>query len=221
MRVIIVGGGEIVFFLAKAYMKRGDSVSIINADRDECENLSRRLNVIVVNGDATDPDILEDALARQAQALIAVTPYDHVNLVCCQTGSLMFGIPHTLAVANDPNNYEIFRKLGINHVFDQTKLLVSVLEEEVEHDQIYDILNYHNEQAYIGEISITASMPSCGKVISEIELPQDASIIGVARNKEFHFHVNSWTIQEKDKVLLLTIPDSHGQAMALLCGEDR
>jgi trk system potassium uptake protein TrkA len=221
MRVILVGGGEIVFFLARAYIGRGDNVSIINADRDECEHLSRKLNAVVIKGDATDPDILEDALARQAQAIIAVTPFDHVNLVCCQTASLLFGVPHTLAVANDPNNYEIFRQLGINHVFDQTKLLVSELEEEVENDQIYDLLNYNNESAFVGEVTISDSMPSCGKSIGELDLPSDASVVGVVRNNMFNFSKKEWTIQDKDKVLVLTVPNSHGKSMAALCGEDR
>jgi trk system potassium uptake protein TrkA len=175
MRVILVGGGEIVFFLARAYIGRGDNVSIINADRDECEHLSRKLNAVVIKGDATDPDILEDALARQAQAIIAVTPF----------------------------------------------VLVSELEEEVENDQIYDLLNYNNESAFVGEVTISDSMPSCGKSIGELDLPSDASVVGVVRNNMFNFSKKEWTIQDKDKVLVLTVPNSHGKSMAALCGEDR
>jgi hypothetical protein len=37
----------------------------------------------------------------------------------------------------------------------------------------------------------------------------------------FNFSKKEWTIQDKDKVLVLTVPNSHGKSMAALCGEDR
>lgn len=220
MRVIIVGGGETAFFLARTYLNKGYQVSVINKNRDECEHLSRRLKVLVINGDGTDPNILDDAGAKQANTIIAVTPFDHINLVCCQTGTHLFKIPQTLALVNDPNNCEIFYKLGVQRVFSQTEIVVSILEKDIDYDYVDHLLSYAHDKALLNEILIDEKMPSVGVKLSDLELPKNSKIVGLTREKKFEFAVGDSTIQPGDRILLLTTPEVHGKTLRVICGAE-
>ena len=220
MRVIIVGGGEVVYFLARTFLSKGYNVSIINESMEECEGLARRLKALIIHGDGSDSDYLEDAMARESQILIAVTPYDHINLVTCQTASLRFKIPRTMALVNDPDNYEIFKDLGIDHIFNQTDLIVSMIEKQVRYEHVINLLEYQEGNVLINEIHITSKMPAFGKIPDKIDLPEGAAIIGISKKKEFHLEDSENQLESGDLVLLLTNPKNHGTSLRAICGEE-
>ncbi len=220
MRVIIVGGGEVVYFLARTFLSKGYHVSIINESMDECDILSKRLKALIIHGDGSDPDFMEDAMAREAQILIAVTPYDHVNLVTCQTASLRYKIPRTMALVNDPDNYEIFKDLGIDHIFNQTDLIVSMIEKQVRYEHVVNLLEYGDGGVLINEVHVTSKMPAAGKKPEDLDIPDGASIIGIVRNKEFKLRSADMLIQEGDLILLLTTPNNHGATLRAICGKE-
>ncbi|MFP4499321.1 MAG: potassium channel family protein [Vulcanimicrobiota bacterium] len=220
MRVIIVGGGEVVFFLARTFLSKGYKVSIINKDPEECEQLARTLKARVTQGDATEPKILEDAGAREAQILITVTSKDYINLVCCQVGSLMFNIPQTLGMVNDPENYEIFKELGINQVFNQTDLIVSMLEKNVGYEFVTYLFTYGGGKAILSEIEIKESMPAANKQIGKLDLPPEARIISVLRNDDFIYNDDNFVLEVDDKALLVTTPDTHAPTLRRLGGKE-
>jgi len=220
MRVILVGGGEVVYFLARTFLSKGYFVSIINDSPEESEMLSKRLNALIIYGDGSDPNFLEDAKAREAKIFIAVTPYDHINMVCCQTAALKFRIPRTMALVNDPDNYEVFRELGIDHVFNQTELIVSMIEKQVKYEHVTSLLEYEEGGMLISEIHLTTKMPKVGERIGDIKLPDGASIIGVTRKKKFEPKRDSMTLQVGDKILILTNPENHATSLRAICGEE-
>lgn len=220
MRVILVGGGEVVYFLARTFLSKGYFVSIINDSQKESDMLSKRLNALIIYGDGSDPDILEDAKAREAKIFIAVTPYDHINMVCCQTAALKFKIPRTMALVNDPDNYEVFIELGIDHVFNQTDLIVSMIEKQVKYEHITNLLDYEEGGILISEIHMTTKMPTLGERLGNLKLPDEASIIGVTRKKKFEMKRDSMTLEVGDRILILTNPENHAILLRIICGKE-
>lgn len=220
MQIIIVGGGEVVYFLARTFISKGYPVTVINDDRDECEQLARSLNAVVVNGDASDPMVMGDAGASMAQIILAVTPFDYINMVCCQTASLIYNVPRTLALVNDPDNYEIFRHLGISHVFSPTDMIVSLLEKSVGDDNVNHLLTYGNGSVMFSEVIISPKMPSVDREAGAVIVPGDAKILGVTRDGEFFLPDGDFVLRQGDAVLLMTTPESHAPALRVLCGKE-
>jgi trk system potassium uptake protein len=96
MKIIIVGGGMKVHFLAKSFISKGYDITIINDDIEYCKKLSRTHRANVVNGDGSLPEILEDAGIEYTDAVIASTPDDPTNLVICQLASKLYEVPKTI-----------------------------------------------------------------------------------------------------------------------------
>jgi trk system potassium uptake protein len=111
MKIIIVGGGETGFTIAKLFEKEAE-VTIIEKDEKLAKELSQKTNVLVINGDGTDISILKEASIDKADALIITTSDDTVNLMISQIGKSE-KVRKVIPLVRKPKNEELFTKLGV------------------------------------------------------------------------------------------------------------
>jgi len=81
MRVVIVGAGEVGWYLAERLRAEGIDIVVVEIDKALADALSSELDVQVVNGSGSSPADLEAAGVARADLLAAVTQKDEVNLV--------------------------------------------------------------------------------------------------------------------------------------------
>ncbi|MDD3204379.1 MAG: Trk system potassium transporter TrkA [Lachnospiraceae bacterium] len=80
--VTIAGGGTISYYLAKLLIRMNVSVKIIELDRKRCEELSSLLpKALIINGDATDSQLLAEEGVSETDAFVALTGFDEENLL--------------------------------------------------------------------------------------------------------------------------------------------
>ena len=220
MKVIIVGGGKTLFFLCRNFTAKGYQVVIINRDKDECVQLSRQLSAMVVCGDGSDAGILKEAGAMGADAILAITPNDQDNLVICQLASLKFDVPRAIALANDPDNTEIFEKLGVS-AFSTTQIVGSLIEQRASLEQILNLLPVGEGRVNVTEIVLESDSPVVGKMLKDIDLPENALIAVVIRDNQPMVPRGGNDLQTGDRVVLITLPENHGPVLKALTGEQR
>jgi trk system potassium uptake protein TrkA len=220
MKVIIVGGGKTMFFLCRNFTAKGYRVVIINRDKDECVQLSRQLSAMVMCGDGSDAGILEEAGVMGADALLAITPNDHDNLVICQLATLKFDVPRAIALANDPDNTEIFEKLGVS-AFSTTQIVGSLIEQRASLEQILNLVPVGEGRVNVTEIVLGSDSPVVGKILKDIDFPENALIAVVIRDNQPMVPRGGNDLQACDRVVLITLPENHGPALKALTGEQR
>jgi trk system potassium uptake protein TrkA len=220
MRVLIVGGGQTLYFLCRNFTAKGYQVVIINRDRNECVHLARQLPVTVVCGDGSDPDILKEAGAMAADALLAITPNDQDNLVICQLASLQFGVPRAVALANDPENAEVFQKLGVS-TFSTTHIIGSLIEQRASLEQITNLLPVAEGRVNVTEIILDNVSPVAGKLLKDIELPENALVAVVIRDNQPIVPRGASQLLAGDRVVLITLPENHGPVLKAFTGEEK
>ena len=81
--VMVVGGGEIGHYLCEQLIRSGMSVKLIEKDPARCETLCATLDdgVAVINGDASDQNILVESGLEQTGAFVALTILDEENIL--------------------------------------------------------------------------------------------------------------------------------------------
>ncbi len=81
--VMVVGGGEIAHYLCEQLLRSGMSVKLIEKDPDRCEELCETLDngVTIINGDASDQNILVESGLEQMGAFVALTNLDEENIL--------------------------------------------------------------------------------------------------------------------------------------------
>lgn len=218
MRVIIAGTGKTLYFLGRNFASKGYETVIVNKDPEECSRLSRQLTVEVICGDGSDEHILEQAGARRADAVLAITPRDQDNLVICQLAALRFGVPRTVALANDPDNVEIFEQLGVS-AFSTTHIVGSLIEQHAALEEITNLLPVGEGRVNVTEILLPPGAPVAGKRLKDIVLPENTLVAVVIRDGEPIVPRGDNDLLAGDTVVLITLPENHGAALKTITGE--
>lgn len=79
---LIVGGGELTYYLARMLLGMGIDVTIIEQKRERCEVLSELLpKAIVINGDGIDQSLLQEEGLDSVESFVALTNLDEENIM--------------------------------------------------------------------------------------------------------------------------------------------
>lgn len=81
MRVIILGAGEVGWFLAERLLGEHHDVVVVEHDEGRARAISEQLDLQVVIGSGSSPSVLHDAGIHKADLLAAVTQNDETNLI--------------------------------------------------------------------------------------------------------------------------------------------
>ncbi len=219
MNILLIGGGKLVFFLARLFHSEGYNVTIINKNKEECVSLARNLRSIVIEGDGSDPNILHEAGAHIAEFLLAVTDSDHDNLAICQIAKTHFGIPNTLSLVNDPDNEIVFKELGFKAV-STTNILANLIEQQSVFKKISTQVPIGEGKVNVMEVTLDETSPVLNIPLKDLKLPEDSIISYILRGNEPIIPRGHTVLQKDDRVLVITLPKTHAKTIRLLTGEE-
>ncbi len=97
MRVIVCGAGQVGYNIAAYLAKEENDVTVVDKNPELISQINNDLDVNGIVGYASNPDIMNAAGANEADMIVAVTYSDEVNMVACQIGHSLFGIPKKIA----------------------------------------------------------------------------------------------------------------------------
>lgn len=97
MKIIILGAGQVGATLAENLVGEKNEITVIDYDSDKLRSLQDRLDLQVVHGVGSHPDVLKKAGAEDADMLVAVTNSDESNMMACQVAYSLFKTPTKIA----------------------------------------------------------------------------------------------------------------------------
>ena len=219
MNLVIAGGGNVGYYLAKTLSERKYHVSIIEQKIDRCEwiensSIGRRL--VIICGDATDEQILKDAGVTDCDTFIAVAGQDQNNLTSCMLAKQLLGAKRTVTRVNNPKNIRVFQRLGVDAVVSSADRISNMIEQELELVDIDSILSEKTENTRISQCIAGAGSPAAGRTVSELKFPPETIIIVVVRGNRAYIPNGSFRIESGDELVLMGSEDNIQTAEKLL-----
>ena len=178
MYIVIIGGGQVGFYLAKELVESNHEVLVIEENPSRSAEIAETLGEIVMCGDGCEAAIQEQVGTARADLLLAVTGEDQDNLVACQVAKHVFNVPRTVARINDPKNELIFRKLGIDFTVSATSVILSQIEQELPDHPLIPLLTLRSGFEIV-EVKIPRGARVAGTPLGELVLPAQSIIWGV------------------------------------------
>jgi len=103
MRIVIVGGGKLAYYLIKTLRPYRHQISVIELQKEVSAKIATDFDEVdVYNGDGTSIRMMHEVDCENADFYIAVTGKDENNLVGCQIAKKRFNVRHTVARVNNP-----------------------------------------------------------------------------------------------------------------------
>ena len=203
MYIIIGGGGEVGYYLARNLLNQGHEVLLLEKNPARQQLLSEELGQSIFKGDACEARTMEEAGARRADVVIAVTGEDEDNLVICQVAKKRFNVARTIARLNNPKHEALFQKLGIDVTISPTKAILSLIESELPGPRFVALMTLKRAGLEIVEMSIPPISPVVGKRLSQINLPRRCNLAMIIRGEEPIFPTGETELQANDDVYAL------------------
>ncbi len=166
MYIIVVGGGRVGYYLAKALLNEGHEVVVIEKSAGIAATLVEDLGSICVRGDGCETTVLSDVGTNRANMLIAVTGDDEDNIIISQLGrALSEGHARTIARINNPRNNENFRRLGVESIVNATDLVMNTIERDVSVAPIVHLMRLQSAGMELVELPVTRDSPAHGATV--------------------------------------------------------
>lgn len=215
MYVIVVGGGNVGYYLTKDLINAGHEVLLLEKDRPRAGWLMHELGERALQGDGCEVRVMEEVGFGRADVIVAVTGEDEDNLIVCQMAKRKFEVPRTIARVNSPANEAVFARLGIDTTVSSTRIIFNLIEQEIESDQIIPLAALSRGNLEIVQIELSGHSPVLGQHIADIHLPVEAHVVAVVRGDEGMLPTPEIVLQSGDSVLALVNTDQEGELRAI------
>jgi len=219
MYIVLIGGGNVGYHLAKSLTKDKHTVVIIERDYDQCRYISERLNVLVINGNGCEKRYLREAGIERADVMAAVTGDDENNLIACQVAKRAFAVKRTVARVNDPRNEYSFSQLGIDVPVNSTSIIAKIIEEETTLEDILPLFTFKKGKLAIIRVDLPTFSPVRNKKVKDIKLPKDCVLVSILRGEDLLIPSGDTVLQEGDEVVALTTIENEKSTFDLLVGK--
>jgi trk system potassium uptake protein TrkA len=203
MYIIVIGAGKVGFNLTKFLLSEGHEVLLIEKERAKAQELATQFKESFLEGNGSRVSVLREAGANRANVLVAVTGVDEENLVICQVAKAVFKCPRTIARVNNPDNESLFTALGVDATVSATRLIDSLIEEQVKADDMVIPLVTLPGNVEIIEVTLSAASSVVGKKVQDLALPEGAIFMAVLRGEEIVVPKRDTTLMRGDKVIAM------------------
>ena len=216
-KILIVGGGNIGFNLAKNIEENLDAarVKIIEKNKERAEFLASELNnTIVINGDALDEEVLAEANLEEAETVLALTNDDEDNLMVSvlvekfAKDEKEIDDKRTMALINKPNYSLLQNSLKIDDLIDPRMNTVSSILKHIHKGTIETAYTIMNGEYEVIEAEIIETSELINKELKNSNLPEEIRIGAILREDKVIIPRSDFVFQKDDKVVFLAKKDS-------------
>ncbi|MCH2132618.1 MAG: Trk system potassium transporter TrkA [Phycisphaerales bacterium] len=212
MDIIICGGGEIGGSVAEAMVKRGDNVTVI----DTCENrlayLEEHYDIAVLHGGASSAETLRTAGAGNADAVIAATGIDEVNLVCT-TVAASLGAGRTLARVNhslylsDNSDVDYARLFSVDRLFSPDRATARAIAARLSNPGALAVERFARGTVEMQSFVVDAAGSAADCKLRDVPLPRGARVLAIRRGDKGRLATADTRMKPGDRITVVVDTD--------------
>ena len=204
-RIVITGGGNVGLFLAQQLegSRPHVSVTMIEANPDRARFVADKLaHTIILNGDARDPEIHEEANLRTAQAVVCVTNDDEVNIMAALLAKRL-GCQQALTLVNNNAYAPLLGSLGVDVMINPRDTTVSSILQHVRRGRIKSAYTLRDGEAEVFEAEALETSPLVGERLDQARLPSGVIIGAILREDQLIVPRADTVIRPHDRVIVV------------------
>ena len=216
-KILIIGGGNIGFNLAKNIEETLETVrvKIVEKDKARAEYLANELNdAIVINGNGLDEEVLIEANLDESETVLALTNDDEDNLMVSvlvekfTKDQKKIDEKRTMALINKPNYSLLKSSLKIDDLIDPRMNTVSSILKHVHKGTIENAYTISNGEYEVIEAEIIETSELINKELKNSNLPEEIRIGAILRDKKVIIPRSDFIFKKEDQVVFLAKKDS-------------
>lgn len=204
--VMILGGSKVGFKTARDLCANKFNVKLIEKDKEKAFDLADELpNALVINGDGSNVELLEEESLESMDAFIAVTGNSETNIMSCLVAKSKF-IKKTIALVENMDYFQLSHSIGIDTLINKKLLAANHIFRHIRKGEVVALMRLNNLNAEILEFVVKKGSKVTGATIRDLDFPKNATIGGVVRDGEGIIALGGFQIKAGDRVVVCCLP---------------
>lgn len=200
MRAVFVGAGNVSVGTAKALIKKGHEVIIIETDKAKIEELSEEMDCSFLQGDGSQPNILREVNPAQTDILYCLTDSDQANVIAGLVGRSL-GFRRIVTSIRDPQFEGICRELGLSDTIIPSRTISRYLEDMTRGTENVELSTVIKDEA---RFFVFVAKEDDAVPVKELKLPAEARAVFFYREGRFALADEGTKLQSGDEVVVIT-----------------
>ena len=227
MRIIIVGAGELGSLLAARLCTRNEhDITVIDSSGEQFGRLREKLDLMLIEGSATDTALLKRAGVESADILFAVSGDEHANMVVCQIARA-FGVKKTICRVYSLDKFSEEDHItpdmfGIEKVFSSPEECAKKVLDVLQNRNVLEKIRFSNPSALMEVIEVTPSSMIAGVRIKDfpgIEAMREVRLAALVREQRFIIPRGETIIVPGDRLYVAGTNETIGEFMRMITEE--
>jgi trk system potassium uptake protein TrkA len=217
MRVVIVGAGEVGYQIAKVLTAEDVEVVVVDKSKEQLKRIAAETDVAVVVGEGGVPSVLEEAGAKEADILVAVTDIDEINIVACSVAKEIFKIPRNVARIRNLEyigNETLLQHLGINPAISPEVESAKAVIRLIEIPLAADVEDFEEGKVKVIGFRIPSDSSLIGRPLKKLDLTHPKVLIGAIQRGDKIIVPSGNDVIKKDDIIFLPV---RAEDVALVC----
>ena len=175
MYIVIVGCGKIGSIVARELANQNHNISVVERDGEKLATLGGGFNGFVTKGIEFDHDNLVAAGIEKADAVLAMTEDDNINITVALVATQIFGVKRVIAQVNEPARRHVYDaleievispvRMGVNALLG--KMALATTEKLAQLAQGYEIVKVLNHREAVSTVQELEN--EVGAIVTAIE----------------------------------------------------
>ncbi|WP_137392084.1 Trk system potassium transporter TrkA [Rhodoligotrophos defluvii] len=207
-RVVVAGGGNIGLYVARKLEERHGRavhVKIIEQDRARASHIAEELKrTLVLHGSSLEQELLQEAGAQDADAFVALTNDDKVNILSAVLAKNE-GAQQSFCLVSSPDLNPVLNTLGIDTYISPRAVTISSILRHVRRGRIRGVHPVQHGDGEILEAEALETSPVVGKALRDAELPDGVRIGAIVRNGKVFIPQGGTEIRPRDRIVIFAL----------------
>lgn len=207
--VMILGGSRTAYYLAKMLTAGGNSVTIIEKDKQLCEELCESLpKAVIINADGANQEVLLEEGLKTCDAFVGLTGMDEENILLCSFASSL-NVPKVIAKVNRDELIPLAEHWGLESFVSPKKVIADVIVQYAralqnsEGSSVETLYKLMDDKVEALEFRVKQGLSILQKPFRELQLKPNILIAGIVRDRKTIIPSGDDMLLAGDKVIIL------------------
>jgi trk system potassium uptake protein TrkA len=181
-RVMIAGGSLEAYYLAGFLNQHRAQVIMLVKEKERARELAEKLNqALVLNGDATDVELLEMEGVAGVDGFVALTDHDERNILAAVLARHA-GAKQVVTLVNKTDYVSLATRIGLDAIVSPRLSAANAILRYVRRGTVTSVATFKDSDAEAISFHVSSTSPLVGSRLADIEFPDGAIVAAIVRS---------------------------------------
>jgi len=209
-KVMIAGGSEVGRLLAKKLSadQKKWQVKLIEPDKELASSIAgAQKEILVLNGDPTDPNLLVIEGVQEMDAFISVTEDEESNIISCLMAKHL-EVQKTVALVSKSQYVPLSQTIGIDAIVNVKASASDEIHRQIRQGMMLTVKALTGIKAEVIEVIAGKNCQILNAPIHSLKIPDGIVIGGIVRGDNVEVATGSSVIKKDDRVIIFALPNA-------------